>query len=475
MTGGVHMSRSARAASSRGRARIAFATFAAFSLLAVACGGDDDDDTASTDAPAGGAATTEAPDRAPSTEGGAATTPETDGGSETTASGGGSATTEAEGGGEASGEPIKVMVTAPVDTQLPPYPNIPGAAEVYEQWINANGGVAGRPLDVVTCDNKGEPNEGANCARQAVEEGVVAVVGSFTFDASRIIPVLEEANIAWFGGCCPLVAQEFTSEISYVLGSLLPGMGAGLGWKMGQDGCENPVVVNIDIPAGDVAFPATVNAYKVGGGTGEMRIVKIPPVPGDYSAQVADATSGSDCIAGGIADSNWAAWLPAMAAAGADQRLYGLQGNLNGKIVEQFPELTEGAVVSGSYPNIAGPMWDDYRAALEEYDAPDLDWNSLAGLGTWAGLTAFTEIVEGMDGEIDNNTFIEAANATTALDTGNMVGVLDLTEPYTGFGGDFPRILNRTVFFDVAAGGVLEALDDQAYDMTGPIDGEPME
>ena len=43
-------------------------------------------------------------------------------------------------------------------------------------------------------------------------------------------------------------------------------------------------------------------------------------------------------------------------------------------------------------------MWDDYRASLEKYDAPDLDWNSLAGLGHVAGLTAFTNIVEGMSG-----------------------------------------------------------------------------
>jgi hypothetical protein len=120
-------------------------------------------------------------------------------------------------------------------------------------------------------------------------------------------------------------------------------------------------------------------------------------------------------------------------------------------------------------------MWDDYRAALEDYDAPDLDWNSLAGLGTWAALTAFTEIVEGMSGDIDNNTFIEAANATSALDTGGMVGVLDLTTPYEGFGGGFPRIFNRTVFFDIAEGGQLVPFDDQAYDMTGPIDGEPMD
>jgi ABC-type branched-subunit amino acid transport system substrate-binding protein len=421
------------------------ASLAVVTLIASACGGDDDDDdAATTEATGGGSATT---------EGGGATT----------------------GGAAASGDPIKVMVSAPVDTQLPPYPNIPGAADVYEQWVNANGGVAGRPLEIITCDNKGDPNEGANCARQAVEEQVVAVVGSFTFDASRIIPILEEANIAWFGACCPLVAQEFTSSISYVLGSLLPGMGAGLGWKMAQDGCENPVNVVIDIPAGDVAYPALLNSYEVGGGDpAAFRQVKINPVPGDYSAQVAEATDGSDCIVGGISDSNWAAWLPAMAAAGANQRLYGLQGNLNSKIAEQFPELTEGAVISGSYPNIAGPMWDDYRAALEEYDAPDLDWNSLAGLGTWAALTAFTEIVEGMSGDIDNNTFIEAANATTALDTGGMFGVLDLTSVYTGFGGGFPRIFNRTVFFDTVQDGELVPLDDQAYDMTGPIDGNPM-
>ena len=125
--------------------------------------------------------------------------------------------------GTPTGEPIKVMVEAPVNTQLPPYPNIPGAAEVYEQYINDKGGIKGRPLEVIICDDKGDPNEGANCARQAVEEKVVAVVGSFTFDASRIIPILEEDKIAWFGGCCPLVAQEFTSPISFVLGSLLPG------------------------------------------------------------------------------------------------------------------------------------------------------------------------------------------------------------------------------------------------------------
>jgi ABC-type branched-subunit amino acid transport system substrate-binding protein len=443
----------------------------ALTLTAVACGSDDsggaddgadsDDTSAETAAPAETEETAEPADTTAATE----------------AEGSG----EGDGGGEAaapSGDPIKVMTIAPVNSQLPPYPNIQAAAEVYEQYINDRGGVAGRPLEMIFCDDQGDPNVAADCARQGVEEGVVAVVGSFVFDASGIISVLEEANTAWFGACCPLVTQEFQSPISFPLGSLFPAQGAGNGWKMAQDGCESVVVVYVDIPAGDAAHPAFLAAYEVGGGDpANVRVVKIPLTAQDYSAQVAEALEGgTDCIAGGISDSNWATWLPGMMAAGAEGvTLYGLQGNLNGPIAEQFPEITEGAIVSNSYPNISGAMWDDYNAALEEYEAdPELDYNSLAGLGTWTAFTAFKQVVDGMEGEIDNATFIDAANATTSLDTGGMIPVLDLTTPWDGYGGAFPRIFNRVVFFDVISGGALTPLDDQSYDMTGPIDGQPM-
>jgi hypothetical protein len=368
------------------------------------------------------------------------------------------------------------MTVAPVNTNLPPYPNIPAAAQIYAKFINDKGGINGHPLQVITCDDRGDPNEGANCARKAVDAKVVAVVGSFVFDASRIIPVLEQAKIAWFGECCPLVAQEFTSPISFPLGSLLPGQGAGLGWKMAQDGCKHPVFLVLDLPAADAAYPAVKSAYRVGGGNpSNFKEVKISPTPGDYSAQVAEATGGNvDCIDGGIADANWAAFLPGMQAAGAKQRLYGLQGNLDGKIAAQFPTLTNNAIVSNSYPNIGGSMWADYRASLIKFKAPNLDWNSLAGLGTWTAYTAFTKIISGMTGDITNLTFLAAANRTSRLDTGGMIPVIDLTKPYTGFGGSFPRIFNRTVFFDVIRNGKISALNNQPYDMTNPIDGKAL-
>jgi hypothetical protein len=203
-------------------------------------------------------------------------------------------------------------------------------------------------------------------------------------------------------------------------------------------------------------------------------VVYIPLEPGDYSAQAAQANDPPvDCLFGNISEVNWPPLITALDGVGATPRLYGPQGNLNAKVAEQFPEQTENGSVVNVYPNIAADAWEDYRAALEEYDAPDLDWNSLAGLGTWAAFTAFTQIVEDMEGEINNETFLEAANNTSVVDTGGMVGVLDFTQEWDGGGGNFNRIFNRTVFFDTISGGVLTPLNDIAYDMTEAFDGNP--
>ena len=199
----------------------------------------------------------------------------------------------------------------------------------------------------------------------------------------------------------------------------------------------------------------------------------MPLTPGDYSAQMAQV-GDADCVFGQIAQVNWPPILTALEGLGATPRLYGPQGNLDETIVAQFPEATEGATVIGVYPNLTSPVWDDFRASIETYDAdPELNYNSLAGLGTWTAFTAFAQIVEGMEGEINNATFLEAASNTTSLDTGGMVAVVDFTTEYDGGGGDINRIFNRSVFYDIVTDGVLVPLDGVAYDMTNAYDGNP--
>jgi ABC-type branched-subunit amino acid transport system substrate-binding protein len=355
-----------------------------------------------------------------------------------------------------------------------PYPNIPEAAKVYAKWINDRGGIKGRPLQIDVCDDQADAAKAADCARKAVENKDVANVGSFTVDASRGIPILEENKIAWFGACCPIQANEFTSKISFPMGfvSAFPTAAA---IKMIDDGCKSVVQVYGDLPASQVFIDAFANGWKAKGkDPSGLKVVKIPLEPGDYSSQAGQANNPPvDCLFANISEVNWPPLITALDGIGARPRLYGPQGNLDSKVAEQFPDQTNNGIVVDVYPNIAAPVWNDYRDALKKYNAPDLDWNSLAGLGTWAAFTAFTQIVSNMTGEINNQTFLDAASKTSKVDTGGMVGVLDFTKEWTGGGGKFNRIFNRTVFFDVIKDGKLTPLNNTAYDMTDAFDGKP--
>ena len=96
--------------------------------------------------------------------------------------------------GGTTGEPIKVMTVTTLNAAGPTYQNIANTAMAYEEYINANGGIAGRPLEVTVCDEQFDPAVATTCARDAVENGMVSVVGSFTFFAESIVPVLAESE-----------------------------------------------------------------------------------------------------------------------------------------------------------------------------------------------------------------------------------------------------------------------------------------
>jgi ABC-type branched-subunit amino acid transport system substrate-binding protein len=384
-------------------------------------------------------------------------------------SSGGSNDTTADSTAQPTGDPLVVWVVSTVDSAVSSYPNIKAAADIYEKYINDKGGIGGRPLDVTFCDGKADPNEDAACARKAVSAGAIALVGGFDVDVSLLIEVLESENVSWFGACCPVVAKEFSSPIAFNMGAVFS-FNVAAAWKMKEDGCNKPGFIIGEGSTYDYFKGQTQAAWEAVGGDPSAPIyIAIPLNTSDYSAIAAKVAAGTDCIHGFMGDIQWLGIIPALKSVGGTQRLYGPQGNLNVKVAESFPVETEGGVVINAYPNIAGPMWDDYRDALERYNAPDLDWNSLAGLGTWAAFEGFRKIVEQMiaDGiEVNNNTFIDAANATSNLKMDSMVGDLDFTSPWTGEGGVFPRIFNRSVAFDIISGGKLTPMDDKTYDMT---------
>ncbi|MCW2541828.1 MAG: flagellar motor protein MotA [Frankiales bacterium] len=388
---------------------------------------------------------------------------------------GGSGSASAYTGAPPSGDPINVMTIASVNYTGPNYANILTTAKLYESWINAHGGVAHRPLKVTTCDEQGDPNKIAACGRQAVANKSVAVIGSFTFNGASIVPELAASNISWFGICCAASAIELTSPIVQQIGS--GGTIAAFAVKAVQDGCKHISLVVLDAGAA-TQFGITIvkNALKSMNASDRLKsTVLIPLTAQDYSAQVAQATDGTDCIMASIGEANFPPFLSAFASSGGTQRLYGPQGNLDGKVVKPFAEATEGAVIIGAYSDLSLPVWNDYRAAISQYKAPsDQDYNSLGGLGTWAAYVAFQQIVEGMTGPLTAATFLATAQKATVKMNG-MSADVDFTKPFTGLGAPFANDYNRTATFDIVHNGKLTPFKDGAfYDMTNAMLGQPL-
>ena len=374
------------------------------------------------------------------------------------------------GGEEPSGDPIRVMTVTTLNAAGPTYENIAITADLYADYINAQGGIAGRPLEVTVCDEQFDPAVAATCARQAVEEDMVSVVGSFTFFAESIVPVIADSSITWFGPCCPITPSELTSPYSFPIGNQ-PMYAVGAVKRAVEDGCENINAVIID---GAQVFQTPMDNAMRALGMEFGDVVILPPTAQDYSSEVAQATEGADCVISIISETPFITWNTAWAQSGTDAQQYGPQGNLNAVSARGNEEATDGNIIAGMYPDISTEPWAEYRAALDEagIDQEENDFNSLGGLGTWAAYVGFAQIAETIDGDITAESFYEAANTTSSLDLGGMVPVLDFTQEWTDGLEGYNRLFNRSVIFSQLEMGEVVPLTTEFEDVSALAMGE---
>jgi ABC-type branched-subunit amino acid transport system substrate-binding protein len=375
--------------------------------------------------------------------------------------------TGSSGGGEevAKGEPIVTWTYTDVNTEGPQYKNIEETERIYQEWINTHGGIGGRPLDAHFCDARGTPTGAAACAREATAGGAVAVVGNFTFTGDAVIPILEKANTAQWGNCCAIAPTELTSKVSFPMGNQ-PLYSVGLVKKAVEDGCKN--INGVIIEGAEAFIPLMENAAKAEG-TKIGKFVTLPATAQDYSPQVAEATSGgADCLVMIVSETPYIAWMPPFAQSGSEAKMYGPQGNFNENAVKGFEEVVEGDVNAGMYPDITTPAWDEYREALAEFDADSAqDYNSLGGMGTWAAYEGFRQVVESMTGNINNQTFLKAAE-TAKIDLPGQVPPLDMAQNWGKTGGPegFERLVNRCVVFSEFKEGKLVPASTEFEDVS---------
>ncbi|MGN5634872.1 ABC transporter substrate-binding protein [Streptomyces sp. AC154] len=377
-----------------------------------------------------------------------------------------------------SREPVTVVTWAPSGASGPDSADMAGMtamAQTYARWINGSGGIDGHKLRVVTCDEQDTSIGAGRCARRAVEEKAVAVVGSYSRYGRAFMAPLEVAGIPYIGGY-GASEEEFRSYMSYPVTGGQFALLAGNAKQLAR-GCERVSLVRPDTLGGDG------QSWLLKTGLTEAR----RPAPADIRASetatsydgaagqaLAGAGAAGGCVTAVLGDrtetffDSFRRLAPATAAVSISSVL----GSVGQPLIDRTggrDSPFEGAYVTGWYPDAGDARWNRMRQVIREHAFGDnrIDPDDTGAQTTWIAYTALKSIVESLDEPV-----ITAGKVTKALNKGIRVDTGGLTPELRWryedmIGSDsYPRIVNSKVTFQVVRDGKLVADKKGFVDVT---------
>jgi branched-chain amino acid transport system substrate-binding protein len=334
-----------------------------------------------------------------------------------------------------TGAPLKLMV---VYESVGPssVPEVREGAMGAAKAINAAGGIDGRPVQVIRCDTKADPNVATECGRRAVREGVVAMVGNITIYGNRFMPLMAQSKIASVG-LEPATAADFTSPASFPIGGGAPVQFAGLGAALAAAGAKKIVLARQDIPAAAGVAPFVNAGLKRFHLT--MRDVAVPPGAPDMSPYAAAALQrDTDGIVVTQADQDAVNFVQAVRQANPDVKI-ALNAPSTDKVNKALGNDAEGLIESGAVTialkNTAEKQYEkDMKAA---------GYTDLTGyrLPAYAAVRLVGTIADGLT-NVTAPAVFDALRDGTNLQTG-LTPPLQFTE---GGVAKLPRVFNPCLF-----------------------------
>ncbi|MFF1507917.1 ABC transporter substrate-binding protein [Streptomyces sp. NPDC058326] len=373
-----------------------------------------------------------------------------------------------------SREPVTVMTWAPDQTRATNMPGMPAMAQTFARWVNSQGGIDGHELRVLTCNEHNTGTGAAACARRAVRENAVAVVGSYSQNGRAFMAPLEAAGIPYIGGY-GISEDEFTSPLSYPVNGGQASLIAGHGMQLAES-CRTVSLVRPDTLAGD-KLPELLNS---GLRTARHRgAVDIPAVEdaAEYTAQAdrAREKAGDEdgCVTAVLGERTQTFFdsfrrLPEEGEGGSDGkrdavRISSVLGSVGQPVIDRTGGARspfEGAFVTGWYPESSDKSWAPMRKVIQEHAFADnrVDPADAGVQTTWIAYTVLKEVVEALGSDRVTATKIaHALDRGARIDTGGLTPALRWKYEDLLGAPSFPRIVNREVTFQVVRQGRLVA------------------
>ncbi|MBT2539227.1 ABC transporter substrate-binding protein [Streptomyces sp. ISL-44] len=404
------------------------------------------------------------------------------------------------GGSGGSAGTLTVMTFAPEDTKATNMPGMPGMAKAYERWVNSKGGINGRKLRVLTCNEKNTPSGAADCARKAIDEKAVAVVGSYSQHGRAFMAPLEAEGIPFIGGY-GVSSEEFQSTLSYPVNGGQPVLLAGAGHQLGR-ACAQVSLVRPDTLAGD-SMPILLNAGLKANKIPDASDIRAAEDSADFSAQAREALADTAAITAAgsskekekekekakgcvtaVLGERTETFFDAFRRADSQNRkpqISSVLGSVSQSLVDRTggkESPFEGAYLTSWYPVATDPLWEPMRKVISDFAFGDdgVDPDDSGTQTTWIAYTVLNDVLKRFkpDEDITGRKVTRALNQAESVNTGGLTPDLSWRYQDMRAVAGFPRIVNGRVTFQVVQAGRLVAQEgEQTMDMTATLEQAP--
>ncbi|MFJ8016545.1 ABC transporter substrate-binding protein [Streptomyces sp. NPDC096339] len=397
------------------------------------------------------------------------------------------------GGSGGSGDTLTVMTFAPEGTKATNMPGMTGMAKAYERWVNSKGGINGRKLRVLTCNEKNTANGAADCARKAISEKAVAVVGSYSQHGRAFMAPLEVEGIPFIGGY-GVSSEEFQSTLSYPVNGGQPVLIAGAGHQLGR-ACEKVALVRPDTLVGDT-LPVLLNAGLRANQMPDASDIRAAEDSADFKPQAREAltqTSGgggskdkdknNGCVTAVLGERT-ETFFDAFRRTDPQRKkpqIASVLGSVSQSLVDRTggkDSPFEGAYVTSWYPVATDPLWQPMKKVIADFAFGDdtVDADDSGTQTTWIAYTVLDQIIRGFkeDEDINARKVARALNQAQSVKTGGLTPDLSWRYQDMRAVAGFPRIVNGRVTFQIVQSGRLVAQPgEQFLDMTPTLEQAP--
>lgn len=335
-----------------------------------------------------------------------------------------------------TGEPVKVMVIYEKSAGIAS-PEIPDGAIAAAKALNKKDGIGGSPVKVIECDTNNDPNTAADCGRQAVDEGVIALIGVLTPHSTSFMPLMEQNKIPSIG-VVAASAADFTSPAAFPITGGLPATAGDLPRFLADDGAKKVSIARVDL-----AQAAIIPTFaKTTLGLVGQELVNDVPVPQgapDMSSYAQAAlANGTDGIVVAVSGQDAVNFVQAAKQIDPDVKVAVISTE-PGAFQDALGDDAAGIIQGFSFLPPLSMKTPEGTRFLKEMKAAGFKDTSGFRLNSWLSMQVLAKVAADLP-EVTSSAVYDALGTTTGLETG-LTPPLQWTTP-ADVGLPLPRVFN---------------------------------